>query len=390
MKKISNILAAGIAIFAILFGSGNIVFPLLLGRDTANQVWWAIAGLFITAVFVPILGLVSTALVDGDSNRLLGLLGKPCAMVITFVSLLLIGPFGVIPRCITIAYSAAQWYIPALSLMVFSIGSSLILFLFTYKKSSVIDIIGRFLGPIKLTLLLSIIVFGLYWALPLPASNLTGLQAAGQGIIQGLWMLDLLATIFFAGLILNNLQKHITVANSRELAWIALQAGSIGALLLGIVYVGFCIVAAMYGPQLHNVASSQILTALAALILGPQAGILANITIAVACLTTAIALTTIFTNYLHSTILSGKTSYSFALLITIFITTLMAHMGFATIMTLIIPVINALYPALIVLAIINILKQLYGFKWVKTPVALTFILTISIIYWDLVMSCVAG
>lgn len=386
MKKLRIIASAGMAIFAMLFGSGNIVFPLGLGRDTGSQVWYAIAGLFITAVLVPLIGLVSTMLVDGDYRKLLGRLGIVPAAIITFVSLMLIGPFGVIPRCITIAYAAVQWYVPTLSLLVFSIITSAIIFLFTFQKTAVISIIGNFLGPIKLTLLLSIIAFGVYYSLPFPAVDLTPAQSVMRGVIEGLWTLDLLGTIFFAGLILSHLKKNIHIATKKELAWISIQASCIGALLIGLVYIGFCIVAAMYGESLTNIETSQILAAVSVLILGAKGGVLTNITVAIACLTTAIALTTVFTDYLRS-LCNNKIAHVPALLITLAITTVMAHLGFATIMTLIAPVVKAFYPALIMLALVNILHELVGFKWIKTPVALTFVVTIALTYWELVMSC---
>ena len=161
MKHFTHIFWAGLALFAILFGSGNIVFPLVLGKHTGSMVWFAIIGLSISAIIVPLIGLVSTMLVDGKYKRLLGLLGPTTARVITLVCFLLIGPFGVIPRCITIAHAAIALYFPSLSLMAFTLASVSLIFACTVKKTMVIDIIGRFLGPLKLTLLLSIILFGL-------------------------------------------------------------------------------------------------------------------------------------------------------------------------------------------------------------------------------------
>jgi LIVCS family branched-chain amino acid:cation transporter len=164
--------------------------------------------------------------------------------------------------------------------------------------------------------------------------------------------------------------------------------GLIASFLLGLAYAGFCFVAAMYGPQLVYEDTSQILPILASLVLGQKAGILANITIALSCLTTALALTTIFSGWLTEDILKNKVSYTWALLITLAITTAMSHLGFGTIMMLIAPLVKAFYPALVMLAIVNIMHQIWGWNYIKLPVFATFALTLGVTYWDLVMKCV--
>ncbi len=54
--------STGIAIFSMFFGSGNVVFPLLLGKMTGEQIPWALLGLTITAVGAPLLGLLGSVL----------------------------------------------------------------------------------------------------------------------------------------------------------------------------------------------------------------------------------------------------------------------------------------------------------------------------------------
>jgi len=379
--RFTKIFSAGLAMFAMLFGAGNIVFPLALGRDTGDMVWYGLFGFIITATLAPLLGLVSAKLVEGDYKRFFKLLGPIPGSIAIFLCLLLIGPFAIAPRCIAVAHSAIAYYVPSLSRFIFSILSAAIIFLFTFRQSAIIDVIGRFLGPLKLTLLLAIVVFGLVWSSTPPHFDITVFDSFSRGLGDGYLTLDLLATIFFSGLILQGLKRSLTFANKKELLIVGLQAGGIGAFLLAVVYTGFCIVAAMYAPALAGITDrSKILTVLASIILGPQAGILANITVAVACLTTAIALTAVFTDYLMSEIFSNKTPYLVCLSITIGITTIMANLGFEKIMNIIAPIVIVCYPALIALAIVNILHQLWGFKYVKTPVAATLLATLIIKY----------
>ena len=70
--KTSRIVSTGLAMFAMLFGAGNVVYPLALGRDIGHQVWFGLLGFVLTAVIVPLIGLVSTMLADGDYKLFLG------------------------------------------------------------------------------------------------------------------------------------------------------------------------------------------------------------------------------------------------------------------------------------------------------------------------------
>src|SRR3989338_3392952 len=115
----SKTLSAGIAMFAMLFGAGNVVFPLALGKEAGSTVGCAVAGFCLTAVLVPLLGLISTALYEGDYRKFLGRVGAVPAVIITAVCMILIGPFGAIPRCVNVAYGAVKWYFPYFSLFYF-------------------------------------------------------------------------------------------------------------------------------------------------------------------------------------------------------------------------------------------------------------------------------
>ena len=48
MKK--DILVMGFAMFAIFFGSGNLIFPPIIGLVSGEQVGWAIIGLALTGI----------------------------------------------------------------------------------------------------------------------------------------------------------------------------------------------------------------------------------------------------------------------------------------------------------------------------------------------------
>lgn len=372
-----RIVSVGLAMFAMFFGSGNLVFPLVLGRQVGDQAWYAMIGFFLTAAVVPIIGVIATVLYDGDYKRFLGRMGALPGALIAMLCLALIGPFGIIPRCITVAYASTKWYMPNVSLFMFSILTSIILALCTLRPTRVIELLGRFLGPIKLFLLAIFVAEGLmYVGIPVN-TGFTPTDSLVQGLLMGYGTLDLIGAIFFSGLILTSLRNAIGASITRkQLLTAAVQAGVIGALVLGLVYAGFVAIAAFHGSKVLDVGPAEIFSILSMLLLGNYAGALANATVALATMTTAIALTTVFAQYLSDDIFAKKLKYEWALLITLIITIIFTNLGFIGIMRILGPIVEVCYPALIVLSILNIAYKLFGFKPVKVPVYATLLISI--------------
>lgn len=62
----NTIIATGLAIFSMFFGAGNIVVPLALGQYAQDKAFIAIIGLLITAVGVPLTGVMAMTLYNGN------------------------------------------------------------------------------------------------------------------------------------------------------------------------------------------------------------------------------------------------------------------------------------------------------------------------------------
>jgi len=120
MRKVSSVFTAGFAMFSMFFGSGNLVFPLLLGSVVQGTYAYAILGLFISAVCIPFLGLIGMIQFNGDREAYFSRLGRIPSFVLVFFLLALIGPLGVIPRCITVAFGGVRLIAPFFPFFIFS------------------------------------------------------------------------------------------------------------------------------------------------------------------------------------------------------------------------------------------------------------------------------
>lgn len=386
MKRLlqSGALATGFAMFSMFFGAGNSIFPLLLGQKTGNMAPPAILGLIITAVFVPITGVVSMLYYRGDYESYFARLGQIPGRLIVGVLLSILGPFVAIPRCITLSYSTMSVSLPGTHLWAFSLASCLMIYLFVGKQGRLLSLLSYVLTPLLLFGIVTIIVLGLWQSPTPPLSELSSVNAFLEGLKEGYNTLDLLAAFFFSSVVVTSLAQQMNVQKESDfdsLFPMVIRASLIAGVLLAIIYLGFGLVAAAYSAELNITDNDQILGAVAHQILGSQAGVFATATVVMACFTTEITLSQVFADYLSKDLSRGKLSYPVCLLFTLILTFAVSLLGFSQIVAIFRPLILLMYPAFIVFSLLNIAHKRWGIQSIKLPVLITFVLTIVITYY---------
>lgn len=370
----SRVLSTGLAMFSMFFGAGNVVFPLVVGQVAGDQTVYAMLGLLITAVGVPFLGLLAILLFQGNYQKFFARSGKVPGFLLAAAIMLLIGPFGGLPRCIALSYSTIKLSWPIFSFGIFSFLSCAVIFLCTYKRNRMLNLLGYFLTPLLLLSLVVVVVMGIWTGESSSISTLTATQSFWHGFMEGYNTMDLLASFFFSAIIYNTLKQDTHAAtpeDERELFKISLKSSFIGGGLLSLIYVGFCLVASYHASSLEITDQGELLGALTLKILGPYAGVVASATIALACLTTAIALAAVFAEFLQHSIFRNQIGYVQSLLLTLAAGYAVSLLEFTGIVTLLAPFLQIAYPALIVFTIFNIISRLNALKSAKRDGELT-------------------
>ena len=201
------------------------------------------------------------------------------------------------------------------------------------------------------------------------------------GITEGYQTMDLLGAFFFCSVVIGSLKdqdiaKNGKQKNYKDIILLTLKASAIGASLLGMIYVGFSYLAAFNSESLMHVRKDELLATIALQTLGSSAGIVVSLAIALACLTTAIALAAVFAEYLQIHVLQNRVSYQTTLIVTMIISFFISTLDFMGIAAILAPILQTCYPALICLSIVNIAHKLTGFKLVKIPVFIVFALSL--------------
>lgn len=375
MKNKSLILSTGLAMFAMFFGSGNLVFPLVVGKMSGGHFGLGSMGILLTGVFVPFLGVLAMLLFNGCTKTFFGRLGKPATFWFPLIALSLMGPFGVLARCITVAHGAFKLLAPGTPLWLFSLTSCAIIFILATRKSRIVPLLGSILTPILLLSLAAIAAFGLI-TVELPTQTAgEGWNSFKNGIFQGYQTMDLLAAFFFSVFIIKHLQdkKHHDHNPQQHSLPIFFKASLIGAGLLSVIYFVLVLLGAMYAPQLANVAPQDMLAFVAHASIGPWAAPVVCLAVVLACLTTSIVLTSLFADFLRKEVSKQKIPNSVALITTLGIAFCTSTLEFSGIASILGPILEVIYPALIVLTVLSIFHKLWGWSTVRIPIFIAFI-----------------
>ncbi|MDF2548937.1 MAG: braB [Chlamydiales bacterium] len=365
--------------FAMFFGAGNVIFPLAIGKAAQGDQTLAIAGLLLTGVLIPFAGVFAIILYEGSYQRFFARLGRWPGFLIALTVISLLGPLGSTPRCIALTYSTLQSSFPHLEAAPFSAFSCLLIFVLAVRKNQLISLIGTFLTPLLLFSLSCIIALGLFYApAHLSPSGEQSLDLFLMGLQEGYNTMDLLAAFFFSSHIYSLLKEQNP---NQSLQRISGLASLIGSILLSIVYIGFSSISSLHSHALVDIHKEALLPSLTLHIAGPFAALLVNSTIALACLTTAIALISAFTTFLQEEVLQGKLAYAPSLALSLLLTFAISTLEFNGISAFLTPVLQVIYPGLIVLTLCNILNRLYHFQPVKIPVYATFLISLLWLNW---------
>lgn len=372
MKRLTFM--AGIAIFSMFFGAGNVIFPLKVGLLAGNQLPYALLGLLLTAIGGPLLGLIAATLYKGNCLDFFCRPGKLLGFLFISISLLLLGPCAVIPRCFVVAYSSFTSMCPASNLFLFSLLFGALSIACCLKQNLILPLLGRFFSPLLIFSLLIIIAIGIATGSAPTTSEFTRSAAFLRGLEEGFDTMDLIAALFFSSSIWTLL--WLKLQSEKGLAKIAISSSLIGGTLLGLIYLGLAFATANHHAQLATTAPEKLMPTLALLTLGPIWSHLANFAIIMACFTTVVGLTQTIASLCTREFFPNTLSTQSYMIGIIAIAIAFSNLGFARISSLIHPAISICYPAIIALTLCNLFHKLYGYQTIKRPVYAIFALSL--------------
>ena len=373
-----DLLALGFMTFALFLGAGNIIFPPSAGMAASELVWHAALGFLLTGVGLPLLTVVALARVGGGMDRLTAPLGKVAGTGLAVAVYLAIGPLFATPRTAVVSFE--------MGIAPFSGNSGTPLFIYTLvffaamlflvlNPGQLVNRIGKFITPV---LLAALLVLG-GAAIFAPAGEV-GVATEGyraspliKGFLEGYLTMDTLGALVF-GIVIATAIRDRGVTEPALVTRYSMIAGVIAAIGLSLVYLAlFYLGASSQGIAAGAENGVQILTTYVQHTFGTPGSLLLAVVITLACLTTAVGLTTACGEFFSGLL---PVSYRTVVIVFALFSLLVANQGLTQLISVSVPVLVGLYPLAIVLVALSLLDRF----WVSPSRVFMPVMAVTLIF----------
>ena len=372
-----HLLLVGLTLFSMFFGAGNLIFPPGIAAQAGIATWPAFLGLAVSAVGLPVLGVIAVAR-SGGLDPLCSRVHPCFSRAFTIVAYLAIGPCLAIPRTATTSFEMAvpPFAPPEAPLSLFRLLYSLIFFaaalVIALRPEKLTDRLGKLLCPILVALI--VITFAGCLLNPLEgygaASGKYLTHPVVQGFLEGYQTMDTIAALAFGIVISVNIQAK-GVTEDRAVVRGTIRSGLLAGVLLLVVYAMLSHIGALSGGAIANPADgAAALTNVVGLLFGPMGNALLALIFFIACFNVCVGLISSCGEFFHS--LFPRLSYrSWAILFAL-VSMVISNAGLAQIISVSAPVLEVLYPMAIVLIMLSFFQKWLEGRRLVYPIAILF------------------
>lgn len=359
MRK--DILITGFALFAVFFGSGNLIFPPQVGLLSGQYVPAAMAGLALTGILFPMMAVAAVGNTGYDLKDMMRHVTPWWHYFYMGIGLLAV-IFGTIPRCGGVAYESGLEGIFGSMPSYVRIGFLLLFFAVSYyfamNKSSVIDKIGNYLTPLLLVSLVAVIILAIVHPIDrLGEGEITsGTEAFVNAFLTGYNTGDVGTGIICAGIFIEAFRnKGYTETKEYKKAMFGIIA--VGFALLFVVYGGLAYLGAQ-GTKIYpaDVDTTFLLTDLVRRMAGYGGSVVLSLAVIFACLTTSVGMIATTGEWVEGWT-KGKLSYKLAALLITAAIFFVSSTGVSNVLAISGPLFTVLFPMSVVMTFLGLLKK---------------------------------
>ncbi|SHG87025.1 branched-chain amino acid transport system II carrier protein [Winogradskyella jejuensis] len=375
MNRTKEIWMSGFALFSMFFGAGNLILPPLLGFKALDQ-WLIVAlGFAITAVVIPIMAIYAHAKLQGTLYDF----GKKVSPLFSTVYCVLIYIIAIAlpaPRTASVTHEMAiQPFFETPTLLTSTIYFLLVL-VFVLNRSKVLSIIGKFLTPLIVLILLLIISIGIFSDASIANSGVSGAPLV-DGILEGYQTFDAVGGVVVGAVLIIslNLRGHNGFEEKKELIK---KSGLIAGTGLFVIYAGLIVVGALYSSYFpSDIDRTALLAGLSLETLGSIGRTFLSVLVALACFTTAVGIITGTADYFKGLFGNSQKAYITTGVIGCVIGIIVGSYNVGFIIDIALPALMFIYPITIILILLNTVPSKWASPLVfKTVVLATFIFSI--------------
>lgn len=328
--------------FSMFFGAGNLIFPPFVGAQAGSATIPAAIGFIVSAVGLPILGVLAVTFAGGF-DKLASRVSPKFALFLGVAIMLTIGPCFAIPRTATTSFEMmVAPFVPSsygwLAQLIYSLVFFTLAFLFAQHPEKLSKVLGRFMGPLLLVLIAVLFIACLIHGIGIPANPMGDYSTnqIARGFLDGYQTMDLLAALYF-GIVIYG-----------ALSYVGVVSGAIVTI----------------DPTKDTGAT--VLTNLTSSLFGTFGTAFLGVVFVIACLNVCTGLIGTCATYFHTRFrtVAGRTlSYrTWQVIFTVF-SFIVSNAGLSAIIKVSVPVLSALYPIAIVLVLLTLTHKSLGARF---------------------------
>ena len=374
MKQSKQTLVIAFALFSLFFGAGNLILPPYLGYNAGDGWFWVLIGFSISAVIIPILAIYGHAKLQGTildfANKV-----SPTFAVLFSILIYLVAIALPSPRTASFTYEMAiEPFFQISSLELSSIYFALVL-VFVLNRNRMLSIIGKFLTPLIVCILLIIICLGLFTEVASVRDSIFN-NSFAEGILEGYQTFDAIGGVVVGGVVVVSLSLQGEF-NYEEKKKMIIRSGLFAGLGLFLIYGGLIVLGAHNSNVLVIDNRTELLSVLSIQTLGNIGNVFLSVLIALACFTTAVGIVTGTADFVKGLIGNSQKAYIITAIIASVLGVLIGQFNVHYIINIALPILMFIYPMTIVLIILNVLPENWASTLVFRGVVLaTFIFSI--------------
>ena len=352
----------GVTLFSMFFGAGNLIFPPYLGAQAGTSAWTAFIGFAMSAVGLPVLGVIAVT-VSGGLNALASRVHPKFAFVYIAVLYLAIGPCLAIPRTASTSFSMAgppflpesvpEAPVQLLYTIVFFLAASLV----AMHPEKLTEYLGKRLTPVLLTLIVALFLAALVNPAGPAAAPAEAYASAApvEGFLYGYQTMDTLAALNFGMIVALNVQA-LGVREEKAVTGETVFAGWIAGALLLAVYAMLTFVGQLSGTAFPGTADgTEVLMRTAEHLFGKAGALILALIFVIACFNTCVGLLSCCGKYFNGCF--PRIGYRAWVWGFAAVSAVLANVGLEAILLFSVPVLNAIYPLAILLIALAFLKR---------------------------------
>lgn len=361
------------ALFSLFFGAGNLILPPQLGFKSGNLWWLVTLGFCLSAVIIPLLGILAHARLQGTMFDF----AKKVSPVFSWVYCYLVYAIAIAlpsPRTAAVTHEMAvqpMWDTPS---WITSVIYFALVYVFVVNRSKILDLVGKLLTPGILAILLFIFMVATFsFDFNFSASQIT--HPFSHGILEGYQTFDAIGAVVVGAVIIISINLKNTDASFESKKSLIRKSGFLAGLGLFLVYAGLIFTGAVFGDSFDpSISRTALLSGISLQTLGGTAHWFLSLLVSLACFTTAVGIVTGTSDFIKGQFNDSVLAYRIMAVIGCLLGILMGQLNVDYIIAVALPALMLIYPITIILILLNVVPKKLATPWVFRWVVVTTVI----------------